>query len=68
MKRVIQIASINDKEFLSVKTAAKRLRWSVQTVRNYLSRGIFTTYKFMGSTFLASGEVEGYLAKRKNGK
>lgn len=68
MKRVIQLANVEAKDFVTVKEAAKSLGMSIQAVRNYLNRGIFVTYKFKGQTLLATGQVVSYDKKRKNGK
>jgi excisionase family DNA binding protein len=47
-----------DSEYFTVKEAAKELGINTQTIRDYLAKGIFKTYKFKTLTLISVKEIE----------
>lgn len=63
---VLKQASID--QFLTVEEAANEMNVKPQTVRNGLTTGIFTTYKFKTLTLLSTSEVKEYRKRVAKGK
>jgi excisionase family DNA binding protein len=52
------IAIANNDSYFTVTEAAEMLRIKTQTVRDYLTKGIFKTYKFKTLTLIDRKEIE----------
>ena len=57
------IRTAKDTEYLTVKEASDRLSIDAQTMRDHLSKGTFTTYKFKSLTLIKIDEVEKWKEK-----
>jgi excisionase family DNA binding protein len=66
MPKVVNIVIADLNRYSTVKQAAESLQVSESTIRNYLSTGVLTTYKFSTLTLLKTFEVEG--RRRSQGK
>ena len=60
MKTIANIQTIKDSQYLTVKETAEELGINTQTVRDYLTKGVFKTYKFKTLTLIDRQEVEKY--------
>ena len=59
------IHTAKDTSYFTVKEAADELGINTQTVRDYLVRGIFKTYKFKTLTLISRQEVEEWKQRQK---
>jgi len=57
---VKSVRRVNDVDFLTPAEAAEEIGVSIATIGNYLSRGIFTTYKFKSLTLIYFEELDRY--------
>jgi excisionase family DNA binding protein len=59
-----KIHTVTDTEFLTAKEAAKELGIESQSMRDHLSKGTFTTYKFKTLTLIKTEDVERWKKER----
>lgn len=57
-RKIVQLKVASVSECLSVPRAADALDIEPSVMRNYLSQGLFTTYKFQGLTLVHVNEIE----------
>jgi excisionase family DNA binding protein len=65
MKKIENIQTANDAFYSTVKEAAESLKMNSQTIRDYLGKGIFTTYKFKTLTLINKQEIESWNRQRE---
>ena len=63
MAKIIEIKSVNLDDYLFVDDAAEILGVKEGVIRNYLSLGKLTTFKFKKRTFLSRVEVDSWKSK-----
>ena len=63
MAKIIEIKSVNLDDYLFVDDAAEILNVKEGVIRNYLSLGKLTTFKFKKRTFLSRVEVDSWKSK-----
>lgn len=65
MKKTVTLKVVDGKQFVTVEEAGQVLGIKPTVVRNYLSAGKMTTYKFKSLTLLKAQEVEIWSKKQK---
>lgn len=60
---IIHVA--RDTSYFTVKEAADELGINVQTIRDYLAKGVIKTYKFKTLTLISRQEVEQWKKRQK---
>ena len=65
MRTTKNIHIAKDTEFFTVTEAAEELGINVQTIRDYLVKGIIKTYKFKTLTLVSKEEVEAWKQRQK---
>ena len=63
MKKIIELKSVNLDDYLFVDDDAEIIGVKEGVIRNYLSLGKLTTFKFKKRTFLSRIEVESWKNK-----
>lgn len=58
MRQLKELKKVNSSDFLTVDEAAMELGIKPTAVRNYLSAGIFTTFKFKTLTLVKREEID----------
>ena len=61
-----ELVSVHRDDYYSVAQAALELRCSIQYVRNLLSDGTLTPFKFKSLTLVSVAEVKALIKKREN--
>jgi excisionase family DNA binding protein len=64
MRTMITIHTANDTSYLTVKEAAEELGINMQTIRDYLAKGVIKTYKFKTLTLISVKEIEAWKKNR----
>lgn len=59
-KKIVELKVASVTECFSVPRAAEELDIEPAVMRNYLSQGLFTTYKFQGLTLVHVNEIEAW--------
>ena len=65
MKKKTVIHEAKDTLYFTVTEAAKELGINVQTIRDYLAKGVLKTYKFKSLTLLEKEEIENWKERQK---
>ncbi len=68
MGKPIVLKRASADQYLTVEEAAREMKVKPQTVRNGLTAGTFTTYKFKTLTLLSISEVKEYKKRVAKGK
>jgi excisionase family DNA binding protein len=65
MTRIQNLKSVDGEEYLAIDEAASFLGIKESAIRNYLSLGKFTTYKFKSLTLLKISELDRWKPRQK---
>lgn len=65
MRTIKIVHTAKDTDYFTVKEAADELKINAQSIRDYLVRGLLTTYKFKTFTLLKREEVEEWKKRQK---
>ena len=65
MSKIKELKQVNASDFFTVDEAAKELGIKPTAIRNYLTWGKMTTYKFKTLTMVSREEVENWKERQK---
>ncbi len=65
MNKSRTLKTVDSEQFLTADEAAQKLGIKTTAIRNYLTAGKLTTYKFKSLTLLKADEVEGWKDRQR---